>query len=51
MEAVKDKVISVSLREEKLINTIRELGFGELIIHVTDNQPIRVEQIKKSIKL
>ena len=38
-------------REKKLIRLIRELGFGELSIFVADGQPVRAEEIKKSIKL
>ena len=29
---------------------IRELGFGELHIYVADSQPVRAEEIKKSVK-
>jgi len=38
-------------KEMTLLKMIRDLGFGEIIIHVVDGQPIRVEEIKKSIKL
>ena len=38
-------------REDKLLQLIRELNFGEIRIHVADGQPVRVEEIKKSIKL
>ena len=37
-------------KEERLIKMIRELGFGELHIYVTDGQPVRAEEIKKSVK-
>ena len=36
--------------EERLIKMIRELGFGELHIYVADSQPVRAEEIKKSVK-
>lgn len=37
-------------REERLIKLIRELGFGEIHIYVADGQPVRAEEIKKSVK-
>ncbi len=37
-------------KEAQLIHLIRELRFGELHIHVADGQPVRAEEIKKSIK-
>ena len=40
-----------SEREEKLLQMIREIKFGEIHIYVADGQPVRVEEIKKSIKL
>jgi len=43
--------MQLSAREEKLIEMIRKLGFGEISIYVTDGQPVRAEEIKKSVKL
>ena len=40
-----------SEKEEKLLQMIREIKFGEIHIYVTDGQPVRIEEIKKSIKL
>jgi len=37
-------------KEENLLRMIRELGFGEIRIYVADGQPVRAEEIKKSIK-
>lgn len=37
-------------KEELLIKLIRELGFGEIHIYVANGQPVRAEEIKKSIK-
>ena len=37
-------------KEERLIKMIRELGFGELHIYVAYSQPVRAEEIKKSVK-
>lgn len=38
-------------QEKRLIALIRDIKFGELNIHVADGKPIRVEEIRKSIKL
>jgi len=38
-------------KEEKLIHIIREIGYGEVKVVVQDKQPVRVEELKKSIKL
>ena len=45
-----NKVIRLTEKEEKLIQIIRELKFGEIHIYVADGQPVRAENIKKSIK-
>ncbi|MBQ8975155.1 MAG: DUF2292 domain-containing protein [Oscillospiraceae bacterium] len=39
-----------SEKEERLLKMIRELGFGEIHIFVADGQPVRAEEIKKSVK-
>ena len=44
------KKIAVTFREEQLLRMIRELGFGEIVIHVSEGQPMRAEEIKKSVK-
>ena len=35
-------------REEKLLELIRELKFGEIHIFVADDQPVRAEEIEKA---
>ena len=47
----KKTVLQVTEKEEKLIRMIRELKFGEVHIYIADSQPVRIEEIKKSIKL
>ena len=37
-------------KEQQLLNLIRELGFGEVHIFVANGQPVRAEEIKKSVK-
>ncbi len=43
--------LSLSEQEARLISMIRDIRFGELHIFVSDGKPVRVEEIKKSIKL
>jgi hypothetical protein len=38
-------------QEKHLLQMIRELKYGELHIFVSEGKPVRVEEIKKSIKL
>ena len=37
-------------KEKKLLQLIRELKFGEIRICVADGQPVRAEEIKRSVK-
>lgn len=46
----KKESISLTDKEKKLIKLIRELGYGELKIFVTDGAPVRAEEVKQSIK-
>ena len=48
---VKSGEMILTEREEKLLTLIRKMGFGELKIFVADGQPVRAEEITKSIKL
>lgn len=41
----------VTEREKRLIDLIRELGYGEIRIVVQNSEPVRIEEVKKSIKL
>ena len=43
--------IVVSEKEKKLIELIRGIEFGELRIIIQEKQPVRVEEMKNSIKL
>ena len=38
-------------KERKLVEMIRALKFGEMRIIIQDSEPVRVEEIKNSIKL
>lgn len=43
--------IELNEKEKNLIQIIRNLQYGEIRIIVQDGLPIRVEELKKSIKL
>lgn len=49
-QETKEKV-QLSEKEEKLIRLIREMKFGELRLFIADSQPVRLEEVRKSIKL
>ena len=38
-------------KEKRLIEMIRALKFGEMRIFIQDSEPVRVEEMKSSIKL
>ena len=41
----------ITEKEKNLINLIRKLGYGEIKVIIQDSCPIRVEELRKSIKL
>ena len=43
--------IELTPQEEKLIRLIRTIGYGEVHVFIKESKPIRVEEIKKSIRL
>ncbi len=43
--------IALTEQEKRLIMMIRELKYGELHLFIAEGNPIRAEEIKKSIKL
>ena len=47
----KEEQIIINEKEKHLIELIRDMEYGELKIVVQNSLPIRVEEIKKSIKL
>ena len=50
-QETKEETIRLSEKEAKLIRLIRELKFGELRLFIADSQPVRLEEVRKSIKL
>ena len=41
----------LSEQEEKIIEQIRKIDYGEIRVVVNGGQPTRLEEVKKSIKL
>ena len=41
----------ITEKEKKILETIRNLDYGEVRVVVTGGVPTRIEEIKKSIKL
>ncbi|MDD4376891.1 MAG: DUF2292 domain-containing protein [Eubacteriales bacterium] len=41
----------ISIQESRLLDIIRKTHYGEVKIVVTEGNPVRIEEIKKSIKL
>ncbi len=47
-----DKILQeITEKEKKILETIRNLDYGEVRVVVTGGVPTRIEEIKKSIKL
>lgn len=42
---------TLTRHEQKLLEIIRSLDYGEVRVVITDGTPTRIEEIKKSIKL
>lgn len=52
MENKKQKYdIILSEKERNLIEALRAIPYGEVIIFIQDSQPVRIERVKESIKL
>ena len=46
-----DKNTTLTKAEQRLIEVIRSLDYGEVRVMIKDNRPIRVEEIRRSIQL
>ena len=50
-EMASDNIEAMTSQEQKILEVIRNMDFGEVRVVITDGKPIRIEEIKKSIKL
>lgn len=48
---MEEKKRKLDIKEENLIKIIKDIKFGEIKIIIQDGLPIRIEEVKKSIKL
>ena len=48
---IKCAIIEVNEKEKNLIELLREVEFGEVIIFMVDGKPYRIEKLKESIML
>ncbi|MHB8125693.1 MAG: DUF2292 domain-containing protein [Desulfitobacteriaceae bacterium] len=46
-----DSKLVLTVKEKKIIKLIRDTGYGELKIIIQNQEPVRIEEITKSIKL
>lgn len=51
METERKITVELTRQESKLISILRNIQFGEVRVIITDGRPIRIEEIKKSLKL
>ncbi len=47
----KKKVVLLSEQEQKVIDIMRTINYGELRVVINNSKPVRVEEIKKSVQL
>ena len=38
-------------KERKLIELLRQIAYGQVVIFLENKQPVRIEMIKESVKL
>jgi len=43
--------MDITEKEQRLIEELRKLNYGQVTIFMQENQPARIEQIKESVKL
>jgi hypothetical protein len=51
MKMQSDSLMKLTEKEKKIIELLRSLDYGEIRIVITNNQPVIIEEMKKSIKL
>lgn len=53
MENTKEKYLKVELTEQEMqvINIMRDIEYGELMVAIQGGKPVRVEEVRKSIKI
>ncbi len=47
----KETPVILSKHEENLLKELHKIRYGQIIIHLKDGQPVRIEEVRKSIEL
>lgn len=42
---------TITEKERRLLEELRRVKFGQVVIHMENGQPVRIEKVKESIKL
>ncbi|MHC1721575.1 MAG: DUF2292 domain-containing protein [Aminipila sp.] len=50
-EKLTNQKVIPSQQEQKMLEIIHKIGFGEIKVIINDGKPIRLEEVKRSIKL
>ena len=48
---MEENIYELTDKEKELINLIRTLDYGEISVIIQEGQPVKIEEIIKSIKL
>lgn len=51
METTKNIKIEISEQERQVIEQMRKIEYGEMLISIKGNKPIRIEEVRKSIQI
>ena len=53
MEKANQKMVHVELSEQELqvVQIMREIEYGELMVSIKGGKPVRVEEVRKSIQI
>ena len=43
--------MNISEKEKKLIELLRKVSYGKVVIFLENGQPIRIEEVRESVKL
>ena len=43
--------VEVSVQEQKILEIMHNMEFGEVRLVISDGKPVRMEEIKKNVKL
>ena len=44
-------LVKLTEREKRLIEELRKLAYGEVVVYIQDKEPVRIEKRLESVKL